>query len=145
VRPVSVDATAGWASPARWALVVLLLGLVALASPRPAVAQLGPKPQETANEVPCNTDGTVPVQGLRRGSSGLGQQPDLLIDRDCKAQGANTYYFGTVRIINKGTLRFVEPATAGQVNFWASNIKWIACSPVDPRSVHKSLISLSNC
>jgi hypothetical protein len=104
----------------RWSLVAFLLALVALASPKAGMAQ--PAPKGTANEVPCNTDGTVPVQGIREGSSGPGQQPDLLIDRDCKAQGANTYYFGTVRIINNGTLRFVEPATAGKVNFWASNI-----------------------
>ena len=108
---------------ARLALAALLLALVVPALPKPAMAQFAPSaPKASAKEVPCNSDGTVPVQGIRKGSSGPGQQPDLLIDRDCKAQGANTYYFGTVRIINKGTLRFVEPPTASKVNFWANNI-----------------------
>jgi hypothetical protein len=99
-------------------IMVAAAGLLAIGVFVPAYAQ----PIPLVGLV-LRCDGTLPVQGLTIGGT---VQPDLLIDKPCKVQGTQPYYFGHVNIVKGGSLIFVEPPTEpttvkGQ-DFWATSI-----------------------
>jgi hypothetical protein len=66
--------------------------------------------------------GALSPAGLRVGSRGSGSQTNLVISNDCFIDTPGDYVYGNVNITAGGTLEFREPAAAGKINFWASNI-----------------------
>ncbi len=83
-------------------LLVLPMGNRAWAAPEPCVG------------------GPVATQALKLPSGS--PQPDLVISGACTMTVGNDYYYGAVNIIKGGSLTFVDPGTAGNINFWASSI-----------------------
>jgi hypothetical protein len=104
----------------RYAMSILVTaaGLLAIGVSVPAYAQ----PIPLVGLV-LRCDGTLAVKGLTIGGT---VQPDLLVDKPCRVEGTQPYYFGHVNIVKGGSLIFVEPPTepktvTGQ-DFWATSI-----------------------
>ena len=79
-----------------------------------------PSSNNLSGTILCN--GNLSPAGLRKGAIGRNSQENLVIRTHCTVDTAGNYVYGTVNIINNGTLEFREPATAGKINFWAENI-----------------------